>query len=649
MEDDEDLAMLPASNSATRAGSSGGDSQPLDSRGRVHSLHTELERHAQAPSSPRHRVGNLPHNRYNLLPDFKGGDGDDMDEHGDWHSLNSDFLLCDAAPECHFRFPLDRHTPTPARSEAGPFGRGGQGRLRRAAVLQQCALLVRDALVGCASFFRDDQESIVKYKRYRSWPMQLLLNTGAAIIMLLAFFERPNGSLGLLLPTYVTMPVEVACLLLFLMRLHQLRSISTESTFWRDRKNVLLLFCIAATFMDMVATVCTLALGLPNVRWSRVLRPVIMCTCCDFKEIRRGFRGIRKTLSSVFYVVVLLWMVIALFALLLLRLLDHKNLPSPRMAPYFTEWAQAFWDLYILMTSANFPNIMMPAYQSNRWYSLVFIVFIILSMYVFLSITLATVYNNYRENIKNEIKNNLQIRRINLKRVFELIAVDGFVYFEQWSALLAETHPQYGLDIVEIFWNILDVKEMDKLDCSDFLHVADVLNLHVQRITSIRNMLSVWFPRLYFSAASILLQQAVRHRLFTIFFDLLITANAVTIALALNLADVYFLVIFNIEILLMIYTFSFMACAKSLTTAFDACVVITATISAIIDATQGISDSHRNFVNFILVLRVLCFIKVIRNIKRFRLIFDTLASLGPAVVPTAGAPNMFLSSVLVYY
>lgn len=42
----------------------------------------------------------------------------------------------------------------------------------------------------------------------------------------------------------------------------------------------------------------------------------------------------------------------------------------------------------------------MPAYDFNGWYSLYFITYIIVNTYVFLSVFLAVVYNNYRKHLK---------------------------------------------------------------------------------------------------------------------------------------------------------------------------------------------------------------------------------------------------------
>lgn len=42
----------------------------------------------------------------------------------------------------------------------------------------------------------------------------------------------------------------------------------------------------------------------------------------------------------------------------------------------------------------------MPAYEFCCWYSLFFITYIIINTYIFMSVFLAVVYNNYRKHLK---------------------------------------------------------------------------------------------------------------------------------------------------------------------------------------------------------------------------------------------------------
>ena len=82
-------------------------------------------------------------------------------------------------------------------------------------------------------------------------------------------------------------------------------------------------------------------------------------------------------------------------------------------AEYFSgphAYSDGFFQLYVLITTANYPDVMMPAYDFSRITSLLFVLFLLVGMYVFLSIVLAVVYHNYQNYMKLETRTMLQVR-----------------------------------------------------------------------------------------------------------------------------------------------------------------------------------------------------------------------------------------------
>ena len=63
---------------------------------------------------------------------------------------------------------------------------------------------------------------------------------------------------------------------------------------------------------------------------------------------------------------------------------------------YFNSVAHSFIHLFILVTTANFPDVMNPYTECNGWAFLFFAAYIVLSLYTFLSLVLAVVYNLYQ-------------------------------------------------------------------------------------------------------------------------------------------------------------------------------------------------------------------------------------------------------------
>lgn len=48
---------------------------------------------------------------------------------------------------------------------------------------------------------------------------------------------------------------------------------------------------------------------------------------------------------------------------------------------YFITPAESFYQMFILLTTANFPDVMLPAYYSNRLYSLYFVGYLVIGLY----------------------------------------------------------------------------------------------------------------------------------------------------------------------------------------------------------------------------------------------------------------------------
>ncbi len=66
----------------------------------------------------------------------------------------------------------------------------------------------------------------------------------------------------------------------------------------------------------------------------------------------------------------------------------------------FKEYDDSWWNLYVAVTTANFPDVMMPLYDYNGFYSLFFIIFLLVNLYLFINIILATIYTNYKKHLK---------------------------------------------------------------------------------------------------------------------------------------------------------------------------------------------------------------------------------------------------------
>jgi two pore calcium channel protein 3 len=114
---------------------------------------------------------------------------------------------------------------------------------------------------------------------------------------------------------------------------------------------------------------------------------------------------------------------VALFALMAFKLFGAKNqLTKVGGKPYFHNYLESAWDLYVLVTTANHPDIMMPAYEVSRWFALFFVAFLVVNLYIFINVFLAVVYNRFRSNLKLEVVENKSRNEMLMNSTFGLTA-----------------------------------------------------------------------------------------------------------------------------------------------------------------------------------------------------------------------------------
>lgn len=63
---------------------------------------------------------------------------------------------------------------------------------------------------------------------------------------------------------------------------------------------------------------------------------------------------------------------------------------------------ETLYQMIILLTTANFPDVMLPAYQVSWFYSLFFVSFLLFGLYFLLNLLLAKVFTNYKKTLESK-------------------------------------------------------------------------------------------------------------------------------------------------------------------------------------------------------------------------------------------------------
>ncbi|XP_053169644.1 two pore calcium channel protein 1-like isoform X2 [Hemicordylus capensis] len=515
------------------------------------------------------------------------------------------------------------------------------------------AAYVYDAQYNRNIPFETSPQAVRLYYLYNHWTMQAATYFFIFIDLALALFEEPAVYP---LPFLVTSLAEVFCLLVFFGRLVHFAKVTPRDVFWKDTKNICIMITILLTLVDLIIYGALRISSIRSVRWSRPMRPIFLINFAESRQIRRAFRSIRNTLPEITYVFLLFMFSVLMFSLMALKLFGNRNLKTVEGLPYFTNYLEIVFGMYVLVTTANSPDVMMPAYDFSWWYCLFFITYVIINTYIFMSVFLAVVYNNYRKHLKNEIRKLAYMKRRKMIEAFNLLKVKEEAEFvvkdDQWKHLVKMVAPNISTSHRELLLRISDEEQRGYVDKKSFVRLPDLLNIQVITMKLRRHPLESWLPQLYNSAPSLFLRSAVQHKGFVWVYDMIILINAVFIALDeknpfISYAEWVFLCLYIVEILLKVYTYeprTFFA-KNQFWNWFDTSIIIAALIATIINTTLKSVTVYNSqqVLDIVFILRVLRLIRIIDSIQRFRVIMNTLINIMPTMLTFGGL------ALVVYY
>ncbi|KAJ8392380.1 hypothetical protein AAFF_G00075050 [Aldrovandia affinis] len=513
--------------------------------------------------------------------------------------------------------------------------------------LELAAVYVSDAQYNRNIVFDTSPQGIRLYMLYNHWGLLLLVYVFIIINLALAAFEDPAL---FPLPMWATLIAELICLLAFTGRLVHYARVIPRQRFWNDAKNICIIVVIMLTLVDMIIYGSMKAAGLYGVRCSRLLRPLLLVNITEGRQLRRAFRSIRNALPEIFYVFLLFIFSVLMFSLMALKLFGKRGLQTNEGNPYFTNYLEIVFDLYVLVTTANSPDVMMPAYNSNVFFAIFFIVYILVNTYIFMSVFLAVVYNNYKKYLKEEVRQLVRAKRSKMVRAFRVLqetegaepeGAEPTVTQARWNQLVRVVQPGITSAHRQLLWSVSDTDKKGRIGKMAFVQLADLLNIQVITLKSRPHPLKTWQPRLYDSAASRFVCRVVQHKAFTYVYDVIIMVNAVFIGLdeenpLISNVEWLFLGLYLLEILLKLYTFeprAFFA-KHQFWNWFDTIIVVSALIATAINSAlrAGGGYSSRQVLDIVFILRILRLVRVMDSIKKCRSIMNTLIKIGPTIL-----------------
>eukprot|EP01060_Flectonema_neradi_P031515 TRINITY_DN4805_c0_g1_i1.p1 TRINITY_DN4805_c0_g1~~TRINITY_DN4805_c0_g1_i1.p1 ORF type:complete len:1083 (+),score=99.79 TRINITY_DN4805_c0_g1_i1:618-3866(+) len=224
-------------------------------------------------------------------------------------------------------------------------------------------------------------------------------------------------------------------------------------------------------------------------------------------QLRRELKFLTKTLPELFKVLLLLTCYCVAFAWFGVVLFPNDG-EEGRL--YFHEFGSALWNLAILLTTNNFPDVMMPAYAETRLYFFFFLVFTIGGIYFFINLLTGVVYNAYQDAKRQDVEDMIRHREEGIDAAFNCCAVSrdpatgeryisSSVLEELCQALNKNFHVRYiAQPEFAIIFGLLDRDGDHSVSRKEFKRFPVLLNCEFNRVDLV--LLQRWFPKLWKSS-----------------------------------------------------------------------------------------------------------------------------------------------------
>ena len=116
-------------------------------------------------------------------------------------------------------------------------------------------------------------------------------------------------------------------------------------------------------------------------------------------------------------------------------------------SPYFQSLTDSMVNLFVLLTTANFPDIMMPSYHEDMAYTLFFISYLSINLYFLMNLMLTVVYKTFADVEEKKFSALIDGKADAASKAFSLLKSkeSGTVELNSFMGLMKEYQPFRGM------------------------------------------------------------------------------------------------------------------------------------------------------------------------------------------------------------
>ncbi|XP_043295539.1 two pore calcium channel protein 1 isoform X1 [Cervus canadensis] len=470
-----------------------------------------------------------------------------------------------------------------------------------------------------------------------------LMELSAALLLLLLSLCEAPAVPALRLGIYVHATLELFALVVVVFELcMKLRWLGLH-TFIRHRRTMVKTSVLVVQFVEAIVV---LVRQTSHMRVTRALRCIFLVDCRYCGGVRRNLRQMFQSLPPFMDILMLLLFFMIIFAILGFYLFS----PNPS-DPYFSTLENSIVSLFVLLTTANFPDVMMPSYSQNPWSCIFFIVYLSIELYFIMNLLLAVVFDTFNDVEKRKFKSLLLHKRTAIQHAYRLLVSQrrpAGISYRQFEGLMRFYKPRMSAGERYLTFKALNQSNTPLLSLEDFNDIYEVAAL---KWKAKRNR-EHWFdelPRtafLIFKGINIL----VKSKAFQYFMYLVVAVNGVWMLVETFMLKggnfvskhvpwsyLVFLTIYAVELFLKVAGLGPVKYLSSGWNLFDFSVTAFAFLGLL-----ALAFNTEPFY-FIVVLRPLQLLRLFKLKQRYRNVLDTMFELLPRMA------SLGLTLLIFYY
>eukprot|EP00003_Mantamonas_plastica_P018667 TRINITY_DN3048_c0_g1_i2.p1 TRINITY_DN3048_c0_g1~~TRINITY_DN3048_c0_g1_i2.p1 ORF type:complete len:331 (-),score=95.17 TRINITY_DN3048_c0_g1_i2:20-967(-) len=253
--------------------------------------------------------------------------------------------------------------------------------------LLKASVFMRDAMNDRRLDHKADWSSMRTYIMYHKRAVRAFMSLIVILHLCLAFIEDEREN-----RRWVT-ALEVVFFLLYLAEVFASYKFMGWEKIKRNRWQMFKLVVIMVSLLEIIFE------QQPDepVSVRRLIRPYFLIA--HSRRVKNIMSSMVKALPRVLDVMVLGSFVMILYAIF--GVVMFRGLGSEEgQDDYFKDLNTSFISLFVLMTTANYPDVMMPAYRASHFNVFFFMTYLMIILYFLMNLLVAVIYNNYSDNSK---------------------------------------------------------------------------------------------------------------------------------------------------------------------------------------------------------------------------------------------------------